>query len=85
MTASKPPVKVEVGQTWADKDQWNQGRTCRVVRLDGRHAVLAVVTEATNKPKYLRSTVGRTSSVLYDERGVRGYRLIIADDPGGKQ
>lgn len=76
MTASEPPAKVEVGQIWADKNQWHHGRTCRVVRIDGRHVVLVVVTEATNKPKHLRSTVGRTSSVLFDERGVRGYRLI---------
>lgn len=77
MSKPAPRIEVKPGQIWADKNQWNPGRTVRVVELDGRHVVLELVTEATNKWEYLRNTtIGRRSRVLYDELGVRGYRLV---------
>jgi hypothetical protein len=75
MTTRKPPVKVEPGQIWADKDRRHKGRTCRVIETDGHHAMLEVVTEA-DALDTARSTVGRRNRVLVDELGVRGYRLV---------
>lgn len=36
---SNLPVRVEVGQVWADNDPRSQGRTLIVKEIDGMHAV----------------------------------------------
>jgi hypothetical protein len=76
MTSRKPPIPVRIGQIWADKNQWNAGRTVRVVEIDGRHAVTEVVTEAEGPLAPSRCTIGKRSRVLHDDRGLRGYRLL---------
>ncbi len=81
MTARKPPVKVEPGQIWADTYHGNKGRTVRIISLDGRHAVTSVATEA-DQPWASGTTIGRRSRVLYDDRGLRGYRLVTKSEMG---
>lgn len=78
MPTSKPPVTIEVGQLWATKDRRDLGKAVRIVEIDGRHVVVEVETEP-DKPRTGRSPVGRRSRVLYDHRGVRGYRLAETD------
>lgn len=66
MTTRKPTIKVVPGQIWADKDPRSAGRKVRVLEVDGvRHAIVQSPTG-----------LGRKSRVLYDERGLRGYRLV---------
>jgi hypothetical protein len=80
MTASKPPIPVLPGQIWADTYHGNKGRTVRVVEVDINRAVVEVVTNATGAGA--ANTIGRRSRVLFDHRGLRGYRLV-ADVAGG--
>lgn len=76
------PVPVRPGQIWADKNQWNAGRTVRIVEVHPRFAVYDVVTEA-DKPRTVRSTVGQRHCIKYSSQGIRGYRLISAPEfPG---
>ncbi|ACU71905.1 hypothetical protein Caci_2996 [Catenulispora acidiphila DSM 44928] len=66
MTTRKPPIKVVPGQIWADKDPRSAGRTVQILEVDGiRFAIV-------KSP----SGLGRRSRVQYDERGLRGYRLV---------
>lgn len=74
MTARKPPIPVRAGQIWADTYHGSKGRTVRVVETDYRHAIVEVVTNATGPGA--ANTVGRRNRVLYDDRGIRGYRLV---------
>lgn len=71
MSAAKPPVKVQPGQVWADKDRRSAGRTVRVLEIDGRHAIVQSPTG-----------LGRKSRVLHDENGLRGYRLVTDAEVG---
>lgn len=77
MPTRNPPIKVVPGQIWADKDPRHEGRTVRVVEADGvRYAVLEVVADSSKTWPGKSSAIGRRSRVLYDDRGVRGYRLV---------
>lgn len=61
-----PVVKVAPGQIWADKDKRSAGRKVKVLEVDGiRYAIVQSPTG-----------LGRKSRVLYDEHGLRGYRLV---------
>lgn len=75
--ARKPPIKVVLGQIWADKDPRHEGRTVRVVEIDGvRHAVLEVIADSSKTWPGKSSAIGRRSRVQYDQYGLRGYRLV---------
>lgn len=77
MTTRKPTIKVVPGQIWADKDPRHEGRTVRVVEIDGvRHAVLEVIADSSKMWPGKSSAIGRRSRVLFDEHGLRGYRLV---------
>lgn len=66
MPTSNPPIKVVPGQIWADKDRRSAGRKVRILEVDGiRYATVQSPTG-----------LGRKSRVMYDERGLRGYRLV---------
>jgi hypothetical protein len=61
-----PTIKVVPGQIWADKDRRSTGRTVQILEVDGiRYAIVQSPTG-----------LGRRSRVQYDERGLRGYRLV---------
>lgn len=81
MTAAKKPVPVRTGQIWADKDPRSSGRHVRVVKTDSRHAFVERVVPAGN---HFLPAGGRSSSsrVLYDHRGLRGYRLVTDVEDG---
>lgn len=82
MTTSKPPVEVRAGQVWADKSRDYKGREVRILELDSIRARVEVVKES-DTPWSSRSTLGRQSRVLYDHRGLRGYRLV-SEPQGGE-
>lgn len=77
MPTRKPPIKVVPGQIWADKDKRHEGRTVRVVETDNiRFVVLEVIADSSKTRPGKTSAIGRKSRVLFDDRGVRGYRLV---------
>lgn len=78
MASRKPPVPVWPGQIWADTYHGSKGRTVRVVEVDSARALIEVATNATGAGA--AQTVGRRSRVLYDDRGIRGYRLVAETD-----
>lgn len=69
------PVRVRLGQIWADTARRNAGRTVRVIDVGTRHVTYEVATEA-DALWTSRSTIGRQSRVEYGPRGLRGYRLV---------
>ena len=69
-TTPKPTIKVVPGQIWADKDPRSAGRYVRITEIDCRHAYVERVTRAGQK------LGGRTTRILHDHRGLRGYRLV---------
>ncbi len=71
----KPPVKVVPGQIWADKFPGYKGRTVRVIKGGSTQATVEVVTEA-EAVWATESTIGCWFHVLFDDRGLRGYRLV---------
>lgn len=77
MTTRKPLIKVVPGQIWADKDPRHEGRTVRVVETDNiRLATLEVIADSIKTWPGKTSAIGRKSRVLFDDRGLRGYRLV---------
>lgn len=81
MTPAKKPIPVVPGQIWADAYHGSKGRTVRVIELDSARALVEVVANATGAGA--ASTVGRQRRVLYDHRGLRGYRLVADAGDGG--
>ena len=81
MPTPKPPVEVRVGQVWADKDPRSVGRHVRIVRMDSRHVYAERVYPAGSHflPDLKRKAPTR---ILWDHRGVRGYRLASRPDGG---
>jgi hypothetical protein len=79
MTPVKKPIPVRPGQIWADAYHGSRGRTVRIVEVDSARALVEVATNATGAGA--ANTIGRRSRVLYDDRGLRGYRLVT--DPDG--
>lgn len=69
MITRKPPIKVVPGQIWADTDPRDYGHHVRVVEVNEVQA-----TVVSTVPNGWRS--GRPSRVLYDEHGLRDYRLV---------
>lgn len=74
MAAAKPPVPVRAGQIWADTHYGSKGRTVRILEVDSARALVEVATDATGPGA--AKAVGRRRRVLYDHRGLRGYRLV---------
>lgn len=80
MATPKPPIPVLPGQIWANAHYGSKGRTVRVIEVGSVRALVEVATNATGAGA--ANTVGRRNRVLYDDRGIRGYRLV-ADTEGG--
>jgi len=76
VSTSRPPIKVVPGQIWADKDRRSAGRHVRITEIDCQYAYVERVTRAGQK------LGGRTTRILHDHRGLRGYRL--ASRPEGE-
>lgn len=57
--------EVKAGQRWADNDPRSAGRTLRVDRIDGEHAVCTVLTDADsfNRPTGTNTTVGKVTRI----------------------
>lgn len=84
----RPPTErtdaeVRPGQVWADNDQRAVGRTVRIERIDGDHAIVTVLTA------YRHATPGERARSVGKERRIRitrfrpnstGYRLLEAPD-----
>ena len=73
------PVRVAVGQVWADNDPRARGRRLIVKEIDGMHAVCTPLTgrdPAVNNG--FVSTPAKRVRIRLDRfrPGVRGYRLI---------
>jgi hypothetical protein len=69
------PIKVEVGQVWADNDSRSTGRTVRVVAIEGDKAVVETVTYS----KHVYVGGGRKQSRIALKRfkpNSTGYRLV---------
>lgn len=74
---------VHPGQTWADNDPRNAGRTLLVERIEDGRAVCTVLTDSDAQRKLIaqwggRSMVGKTRLIRLDRMRPTstGYRLV---------
>ena len=78
------PETVRPGQVWADNDHRVEGRTLRVDKIDGDHAICTVVT-GPNPAASTDRSVGKQRRILLRRftPTSTGYRLVYESDERG--
>ena len=76
------PIPVRPGQIWADLHPSSKGRTVRVIDVHNGRALVSVVTMSDVQVRTMRGcgVIGRRTRVAFDDRGLRGYRLVSEPD-----
>lgn len=70
------PIEIKVGQVWADRSKYEEGRTVRIVAVDGRYTTVELATASRDS---LTKPIGRKSRILVDQIP-RRFRLVSEPD-----
>ena len=76
---------VKQGQVWADNDWRSEGRTVRILRVEGTHAIVTVLTSRKSAtPAERQRSVGAERRIRLDrfKPTSTGYRLLTDDTDG---